>query len=360
MSPLGPLRWERCVLNRGIVAAEFFREHLKQPGRRVLLISGAGFDPRTLETPRLVVEATNGNAALEAILIRERRPNPDVGLLAVAEANASALTEMIPSCTIENIEVFATDLAVVGGREAARIASRVEFSRYSDVVLDTSALSRGIIFPVARVLLENAPKTCNVHVTVVQEPSTDQIISAIGCERATSIHGFKGRLGLESSSNAAVLWLPQLVMGQVGVLRDIYNSIQPSPNDVCPILPFPSNDPRDVDALLLEYRVELGAWEVNPRDIMYAHEDDPLDLYRTIVRLADARERVFRDIGGSEIVLSPVGSKILSLGAMMAAIDRDFPVLYVEALDFTVDLKRMAEREPGELVHIWLHGEAYA
>jgi hypothetical protein len=93
---------------------------------------------------------------------------------------------------------------------------------------------------------------------------------------------------------------------------------------------------------------------------MYAHENDPLDLYRTIVGLADARERVFRDIGGSEIVLSPVGSKLLSLGAMMAAIDRDSPVLYVEALDFEVDLGSLANRHPGELVHIWLHGEAYA
>jgi hypothetical protein len=267
---------------------------------------------------------------------------------------------MIPSCKVENIEIFASDLAVIGGREAARIASQIDFSRYSDLIVDASALSRGIIFPIVRVLLENSPKSCNVHVTVVQEPSTDYIISAIGCERATTVHGFNGRLGLESSSNAAVLWLPQLVIGQVGVLREIYNSIQPIPNDVCPILPFPSGNPRDVDALLVEYRVELGAWEVDPRDLMYAHENDPLDLYRTIVRLADARERVFKDIGGSEIILSPVGSKSMSLGAMMAAIDRDFPVLYVEALDFKVDLDRLADRQLGELVHIWLHGEAYA
>lgn len=340
------------------MAESFFREHLKDPQRRVLLISGAGFDPRTIETPRLIVDASGG--ALEAVLIRERRPNPDAGLLALAEANTDALTRMILSCKIENVEIFASDLAVVGGREAARIASRIDFSRYSDVVVDTSALSRGIIFPIVRVLLENAPKTCNIHLTVVQEPSTDRIISAVGCERATTIHGFKGRLGLESSAKAAMLWLPQLVAGEVSVLREIYNSILPTPSDVCPILPFPSGNPLDVDALLVEYRVELGAWEVDPRDVVYAHENDPLDLYRAIVRLADARERVFRDIGGSEIVLSPVGSKILSLGALMAAIDRDFPVLFVEALDFKANLVQLASRQPGELVHIWLHGEAYA
>jgi hypothetical protein len=358
MSSLRPLRWERCILNRGSDAANFFREHLKQ--RKVLLISGAGFDPRTLEVPRLLVEVTKRDSSLEAVLIRERRPSPDGDLLAAAEANTTALTQMLSSSTIENVEVFATDLAVIGGREAAQIAAHVDFGRYSDVVVDTSALSRGIVFPLVRVLLESAPKSCNIHATVVQEPSTDHTILATGCGRATTVHGFNGNLGLQSAANAAVLWLPQLVKGHVEILKDVYKSIQPVPNDICPILPFPSGDPRDVDALLVEYRVELGAWEVDPRDLLYAHEDDPLDLYRTIVKLADARERVFRDIGGSETVLTPVGSKILSLGAMMAAIDRDFPVLYVEALDFAVDLKTLADRQPGELVHIWLHGEAYA
>jgi hypothetical protein len=358
LSPARSLRWDRCILNRGSFAESFFQEHLKDSRRKVLLISGAGFDPRTLETPRLIVGASSVD--VEAVLIRERRPNPDAGLLALAEANTNALTEMIASCKIENLEIFAKDLAVIGGREAARITARIDFSRYSDVIVDTSALSRGIVFPMVRVLLENAPKSCNVHLTVVQEPSTDQIILSVGCERSTAVHGFKGRVGLESSANAAVLWLPQLVAGEVSVLREIYNSILPTPSDVCPILPFPSSNPREVDDLLLEYRVELGAWEVDPRDLVYAHENDPLDLYRTIVRLADARERVFREIGGSEIVLSPVGSKILSLGALMAAIDRDFPVLYVEALDFKVNLEQLARRQSGELVHIWLHGEAYA
>jgi hypothetical protein len=44
----------------------------------------------------------------------------------------------------------------------------------------------------------------------------------------------------------------------------------------------------------------------------------------------------------------------------MAAIERDFPVMYVEALDYTADLASLEKRRPGELVHIWLQGEAYA
>lgn len=228
------------------------------------------------------------------------------------------------------------------------------------MVIDASALSRGVVFPLVRVILGNAPPGCNVHLVVTDEPETDEAIVTVGCERPSTIHGFKGTLGQESFANAAVLWLPQLVPGQVGVLRQLYNAIQPTPHDVCPILPFPASAQRAIDSLLVEYRVELGAWEVDPRDLIYAHESDPLDLYRTILKMDSGRKRIFEQIGGSQIVLSPVGSKVLSFGALMAAIERDFPVMYVEALDYEIDESRLgSDGDRGETVHLWLHGEAY-
>lgn len=60
-------------------------------------------------------------------------------------------------------------------------------------------------------------------------------------------------------------------------------------------------------------------------------------------------------------MLSPIGSKVLALGAMMAAMERDFPVVYVETLSFEVNLD--GEQPSGytedDLVHVWLFGEAY-
>jgi hypothetical protein len=42
----------------------------------------------------------------------------------------------------------------------------------------------------------------------------------------------------------------------------------------------------------------------------------------------------------------------------MAAIERDFPVVYVEAIEYKVSFGPMAQNR-GSLVHIWLQGEAY-
>ncbi|MCP4548472.1 MAG: hypothetical protein GY835_18600 [bacterium] len=62
-------------------------------------------------------------------------------------------------------------------------------------------------------------------------------------------------------------------------------------------------------------------------------------------------------------MLSPVGSKALALGAMMTAIERDLPILFVEALSYSyeppLDAGSDAEYTEEDLVHVWLDGEAY-
>lgn len=147
------------------------------------------------------------------------------------------------------------------------------------------------------------------------------------------------------------------------VLHRIFQMLRNVQEDtvVCPILPFPSSRPRLPDELIEEFAEELrSAWSVDVRDLVYADEKSPLDLYRTILRIDDARRRVFASVGGSQIILSPLGSKALSLGALMAALERDFTILHVEAIGYNVDFELADSASvPDELVHIWLNGDAY-
>ena len=64
------------------------------------------------------------------------------------------------------------------------------------------------------------------------------------------------------------------------------------------------------------------------------------------------------------LVLSPVGSKAISIGALMAAYEADLPVLYVEAMGYAYlgddrDDRDPREPIPGEIVHVWLSGDPY-
>ena len=151
--------------------------------------------------------------------------------------------------------------------------------------------------------------------------------------------------------------------GRRVALDRLHRSINPA--EVCPVLPFPSSQPRLGDALVEEYREELiSAWEVDLRNCVYAAENDPLDLYRTALRLNQARQRIFAEAGGSLLVLSPTGTKLLSIGALLAALECDIPVVLPESVAYEVRdaaafyASRTSE-ETLRLVHVWLHAERW-
>lgn len=351
-----PLKWENRIVQRDNEVLIFIRDFLAQPHRQALLIAGAGFDPRATRVSELLSDKLHGR--LHALLLREERPNAEAKLRERADKNLETLLKLVPSSVVTSVEIFAADSAVIGGREAVKAVAQTTLKEFTDIILDYSALSRGVMFPIVKFLLERARHT-NVHMFVTDEPVTDEDILPVAWEQPSNIHGFRGNLGPGSKLKPARLWLPQLVRDQNVALDLIYKMIEP--HDVCPILPFPASDPRLPDRLIEAYAVEMeSGWQVDLRNIVYAHERNPLDLYRAIMRIDDARKIIFRD-RGSQIVLSPIGSKLLSMGALLAALERDFPVVYVEAVAYKVDLDRLDKRrqEPGSLVHMWLEGEAY-
>ena len=289
---------------------------------------------------------------------------------ALAEANVERLKGLVDYAEAI-VEIISRDGAVVGGSHAAPCVQRgADFTGMTDIVLDFSALSKGISFPIARGLLDRsilgaAPEKhgVNIHAVVLEESWTDSRIVGEAADRAEVIKGFRGQLGDDDMEEAARLWVPQLTKeeGISEVLRRIQQTV--NPNAVCPILPFPPFDPRLPDELL-EFHGEAveNAWKVDPSDLIYADEKSPLDIYRTILRIDDARRHVFAKVGGSLLILSPLGSKALAIGSLMAAYERNFPVVYVESRGYradTADIDACRRRQPGEIIHIWLAGEAY-
>ena len=360
-------RWDRCISHRAAVAEAFAREFFGQSARRTLLVAGAGFDPRSTRFAE-ILSSVAGNRA-RGLFLREQRPEPRQELVARADANDRRLRDLIPRCTVDAFDVFDVDNAPVGGRRAtAQIGARLDLGGVSDLVLDGSALSVGVLFPVAKYCYQRAVQAkVNFHLVVFDDPRIDAAIQAAPCGKAGALHSFQGRLGLEGSAGAARLWLPQLGPGRREVLRLVHQFV--NPHAVCPILPFPAAHPREPDKLIEEYGdlfESVGdpfetVWHVDARDLVYAHQKDPLDLYRTILRIDEARRRVFELTGGSQLVLSPLGSKALGLGMFMAALERDFAVVSVESIGYRTSAASLdgIPAGKGESVHIWLTGEAY-
>ena len=230
-----------------------------------------------------------------------------------------------------------------------------------DVVVDVSALSVGTSFPIIRYFLEHIERRRspgNLHIFVAHDPQLDADIRSIPSDAPGYVHGFKGAATLDRTASAAKLWLPQLANGRRTALGRLFDFVEP--HDTCPILPFPSVNPRLGDALAEEYLSELeSGWSVDTRNIVYADESDPLDLYRTILRLDDLRKPVFAETGGSLLVLSPLGSKVMALGALMAALERDLPVAHLEPIGYQLGNAVPQDANRLNLVHIWLEGDVY-
>src|SRR3546814_2654253 len=144
--------------------------------------------------------------------------------------------------------------------------------------------------------------------------------------RAGSVKGFSPPIEAEGQGLAQV-WIPQLAHGRSLALTQIGAAIQRR-YKICPLLPFPARNPRRADDLLAEYRTELvDEWDVDPRDMVYASERNPLDCYRTLSTLKTRFDRTMKGTYEPRMVISPVGSKVLAAGALLAAIDRTSPRL---------------------------------
>lgn len=353
-------RWDLAITHRGAELDAFVHEYFDDPDRNILLVAGAGFDPRSGLVAAMLARASD--ATIAALLVNEVRTESDPVLTNLADANMRILQDAIPDHDLMEVTVFGADNSVIGGRRAAAQLSAVTLTEHTDIVVDISALSVGVSFPMIRYLVDlihEGSLQANLHVMVAHQPQLDAKIRAVPTDSAVPVHGFNGGLTLVSGSQqAAKLWLPQLAHGRATTLRRIYEAIHP--DEVCAILPFPASHPRLGDDLLEEVRGTGGfPWHMDARSIVHADEDDPLDLYRTILRLYALREPVFREVGGSLLILSPVGSKVMALGALLAALERDLPVVYLE--DFSYEIHgSLSEQLPSpELMHVWLEGTPY-
>ncbi len=329
--------WANCIMHRDEDVAKFIDRYFDDPERRVLLLAAAGFDPRANEIAQKLASVLQDR--LSAIFIREERPNPARSLTARADNNETLLRKLVPDSEVLRVDIFDDDGAPVGGHRIAReLVSRPVGEDITDVVLDLSALSIGIAFPAARMLLEDceAHEGCAFHIMITSDPELDDRIFSDPSDRPSPVKGFSPDVS-DDDSDVAKIWIPQLAHGRLGTLKKIGNLLGDF-YKVCPILPFPSRDPRRGDNLVTEYQSVLtDEWNVDARDFVHASEWNPLDCYRRLSRLKMRFDRTMQGTYSPQIVLSPIGSKVVAAGALMAAMNHNMSVHYVETDSYSID-----------------------
>jgi hypothetical protein len=135
------------------------------------------------------------------------------------------------------------------------------------------------------------------------------------------------------------------------------------PDEVCPILPFPSRWPRRSDDLVLEHRqLLMDRIEVEPRNLIYADETNSFDLYRTLSRLQHRYSEALKVLRPATVIVSSHASKLLSLGVLLSAYEHSLPVVSAGAVGYSLaeGINIPAISKNDRLACLWLAGTPYS
>jgi hypothetical protein len=370
-------RWTPYVLLEGEELDKCFNSHFTSDSR-ILIIMSKGFDVRmNIAISKL---KSNRNAPQVTCLLISFDEGADSSSHIYHQMvvdNMAELESLVDSSQIikTNIQLWSMDgqsKRRVGDRKAAELIDEIEINNYTDILVDISALPRGIYFSMIGKLLAlidniEGEKKTNLMVTVAENPELDTAIKDdTPDEDLTFLHGFSGEIDSSSAAQGEpVIWMPILGEGKALHILKAYNYLAPS--EMCPILPFPSRNARRPDALTIDYHSLLfDTIGIEKQNIMYVPEQNPFEAYRILSKAIQNYHQSLITIGDCKAVLSTFSSKLLSIGTLMAAYelkskDIGVGVLNVDShgyrIDDDIDLQKM--RAESNLFVIWLTGEPY-
>ena len=331
-----------------------------------MYVLGVGFDPRALVGLRRYLEVNQDNPPVVGLI---ELPPPSTTSSPSAQALSASnmqdfeqLTNGVEVRTVVHEEVHSRTNA--GPRVARALTAPAFLVGIGHLVIDISSLPSTLYFPMIAATLTavdrrvpNFPR--EVQVVACENPSIDSAIAELGITDAVVVGGFRGLLDDASTSAGTVIWAPVLGEHSEPSLEAIHDFL--GPGDVCPVLPFPASNPRRSDDLVRELQVRLfDVFGVTPANLIYADERNPFDLYRTLSRLQRDMGQALKVLGPTTLALSTHSSKLLSLGALLAAFEHDLPIVAASAMDYDVDADALpALAGMNQLTCAWLTGLPY-
>lgn len=346
----------------------FWRSRLADGESSICAIIGVGFDPRSLTAIKTLAQLSPVPIdCIALILIPPSELSEDYKKLELlTQENIDSLKKL------ENVKILAhQDISLkdeegylAGGRDAtAHIHNlREQIAPHRDVLVDISGLPRTIFFPLVSFLCEEAKNknVKNLHVVVTEDSALDSQIRSGEFGNPDYLYTFRPR---NVDGDSKFIWLPVLSSSESERFEKIHNQIEKDCAEICPILPFPAKDLRKTDSILMQMHSMLfDRMYVSKNNLILCDEGTPFDIYRKIINLDDYyRETLSKlpELSNITTIVSPLASKMLSLGMLLAAIERGLAVSYAEAGSYQFDGTSLSVSDNVLPVEIWLTGEPY-
>lgn len=388
--------WNRYIFRRGAEVQDMWDQMFQQrrlagKGVRLLYVGGRGFDLRAqVVMDRFIGSITSSGCTVEKAelllvgfsgyqLSEELKDETAVNAQALEAkfaAIGNARTVMIGSSAEGEDDLSASNALRMGTEEVLRAVTD-----QTDIVLDVSSMPRIAYLSLMLALLQRlvpnrhtavplAASGINLQILVGEDADLDsKIQSEDPSNELVLIPGFASALQTESTSDWPLVWFPVLGENRVSQLQKVLDDQIPDSAEICPVLPHPSRDPRRGDRLLIEYKVPLfDARETPLTNVLYAHESNPFEAYRQLLGAMKRYKRSLSVIGGCRLVVTPLASKLITLGAALACYEMKLDIVngdygvaipYAEPKRYVVSSAALRASKP-DVSAIVLTGEAYA
>lgn len=322
------LKWEECILLKGNrEIADYFS---KKSDR--LFIVAQGFDPRTC-------------CGLECFL----QVDPDIHVILVNYSETPKSTsydynsdsrqnrEKIQKvCKPNQLREVAFDMwKEEEGRKTSLVRKYIELNfkkdmllPYQDIIVDISAMPRSVYANLLKVLLKNKEPEQHLFVVVCENSAFDDtIITTNAFETAEYLNGVGAySIGQEADNNKTTVWMPMLGGEKGDTLNKLYNFIKP--DEICPILPFPSENIRRSERILRNNELILfQTMRIEKNNILYVSENSPIQAYKKLCKTVEYYAEAFsilspkNQMKDTKFIFSMQSSKLMELGMLMAVFD---------------------------------------
>lgn len=335
-------------------------------GGTLLFVAGSGFDPRATRSLQRLVEVSPRK--VDALIIGMPDAGTDPAVAHLAQQNMAEI-ERLSEITGGGAGRQHAPVDLSDGRSLGRLISRTFqdegwLDRYDEVILDVSAMPRSVFFPLVLGVLQRAHLPASdarhwpgdLHVSVCEDPLVDAAILEEGASAAAALGGFSR--SARPAKPSTTIWIPVLGERAQARVETIYDELEP--DETCPVLPWPATDPRRADRLVLEYRQLLfDRIRLEPRNLIYAAERNPFDLYRTLSALQRRYIDALSPLGPVAVILSSHSSKLLSLGVLLTAYENGLEVQHVSPGKYSLDLDFTSSSSSSDIYDLWLTGLPY-
>lgn len=387
--------WNRYVFCRGAETQDMWDQMFQQrrlEGRsvRLLYVCGRGFDVRAQVVMNQFVDSLSGSACsiakAELILVGFSGYLLSEELERQTEENAAALEGRFATIGSARTIVIGTsgegedDLSASTALRRGTSEVLAAVTDQTDIVLDVSSLPRIAYLSLMLALLQRLIPThqglsplgaggVNLQVLVGEDAALDSLIrSEDPSNEPVLIPGYASALQTESTQEQPLVWFPILGENRATQLQKVMAELIPRNAEICPVLPHPSRDPRRGDRLLIEYKGPLFDMRETPlTNVLYAHEGNPFEAYRQLLGAMKRYRRSLSIFGGCRLVVTPLASKLMTLGAALACFEMKLEsagagyavaIPYAEPKRYVASVFDIRASRP-EVSAIVLSGESY-